>query len=100
MRITHVRAAAAATIVALGIGSVAVARLTSSQAASSPACTRLASSAGSDSAAGTPSAPWRTASKLLASLKPGDVGCLAAGQTFGSPAVENMVTASDVTLES
>lgn len=46
------------------------------------ACTRSAALEGSDSAAGTVAAPYRTVAKLLASLSAGQTGCLAAGQVF------------------
>jgi parallel beta-helix repeat protein len=42
-------------------------------------CTKVASPSGSDSAAGTDAAPYKTATKLANSLSPGDVGCLHAG---------------------
>src|ERR1700733_9498369 len=43
------------------------------------ACNLVASSSGSDSAAGTLSAPFQTAQKLVSSLTPGETGCLEAG---------------------
>ena len=52
-------------------------------AAAAPACTKYASLSGSDSAAGTASAPLRTSQKLVDSLSAGQVGCLQAGATFG-----------------
>jgi parallel beta-helix repeat protein len=42
-------------------------------------CTKVASPSGSDSAAGTLDAPFRTAQKLADSLSPGDTGCLRDG---------------------
>src|SRR4051812_25906423 len=42
-------------------------------------CTKFASPSGSDSAAGTEAAPFKSAAKLGRSLSPGDVGCLRAG---------------------
>ncbi|MCB0883072.1 MAG: right-handed parallel beta-helix repeat-containing protein [Thermoleophilia bacterium] len=45
-------------------------------------CTRYASASGSDGASGSASSPYRTAQRLQDSLRPGDVGCLAPGQTF------------------
>jgi parallel beta-helix repeat protein len=42
-------------------------------------CTKVASPAGSDAAAGTDAAPYKTATKLANSLSPGDVGCLHQG---------------------
>jgi hypothetical protein len=50
--------------------------------ADSPAatsCDKVASSSGSDAAAGTLAAPYRTAQKLVDSLQPGQTGCLRAG---------------------
>jgi parallel beta-helix repeat protein len=101
MRIRQYKTVLAGAVATLAFGLFAVMQFTDSQAASSAVtCTRLASSSGSDSAAGTPSAPWRTATKLLSSLQAGDVGCFAGGQTFGSADVEDMVAASDVTITS
>ena len=98
-RFKLVSLAALATLGAAGVFTAM--HLSASHAASSAAaCTRLASSSGSDSAAGTPAAPWRTLAKLTSSLQPGDVGCLAAGQTFGSPGVQNSLAPSGVTLQS
>jgi hypothetical protein len=48
----------------------------------SAACTRYASARGSDSAAGTASAPFRTVGRLLSVLPDGGVGCLVAGGWF------------------
>src|SRR5205085_894123 len=42
-------------------------------------CTRVAAPGGSDSAAGTESAPFATAQRLVDSHGPGDVGCLRQG---------------------
>jgi parallel beta-helix repeat protein len=101
MLIRQYRSVLAVGVATLALGLFAVMQLSASQTASAAsACTRLASSSGSDSAAGTPAAPWRTATKLLSSLQAGDVGCFAAGQTFGSASVEDMVAASDVTITS
>ena len=47
------------------------------------ACTRVASPAGSDSAAGTEAAPFRSAQKLASSLAAGETGCLRAGSYPG-----------------
>jgi nitrous oxidase accessory protein NosD len=41
-------------------------------------CTRTASPAGSDSAAGTAASPYRTVQRLVDSLRPGQTGCLRA----------------------
>jgi hypothetical protein len=42
-------------------------------------CTKVASPSGSDSAAGTVQAPYRTAAKLVSSMTAGQTGCLRAG---------------------
>jgi parallel beta-helix repeat protein len=47
--------------------------------ADNPTCDRVASPSGSDSAAGTPDAPYRTAQALSNALAPGQIGCLRAG---------------------
>jgi len=66
------------------VAAVAVVALApASPAAAAPACTKYASSGGSDSAAGTEGAPFRTSQKLADSLSAGQVGCLQAGATFG-----------------
>jgi Right handed beta helix region len=44
-----------------------------------PVCTRYASVRGSDSARGTKSRPFRTAQRLVDSLRPGQTGCLRGG---------------------
>ena len=49
------------------------------QAHAQPACTKFASPVGSDQAAGTSAAPFKSARKLVNSLSAGDVGCLRAG---------------------
>jgi parallel beta-helix repeat protein len=101
MRMSHLKTILVAVLAGLTLGGAADTQLPFSGAASSAAaCTRLASSSGSDTAAGTPGAPYRTAAKLLASLQPGDVGCLAAGQTFSSASTEDQLNTSNVTLTS
>jgi parallel beta-helix repeat protein len=50
-----------------------------SDAAAVTNCDLVASPSGSDSAAGTVSAPFQTAQKLVSSLTPGETGCLEAG---------------------
>src|SRR6185437_11335467 len=50
--------------------------------AASAACTRWASSHGSDGSRGTAAAPFRTVRRLLAVLPRGATGCLKAGSTF------------------
>jgi parallel beta-helix repeat protein len=101
MVLRHLKTILVAALAGLTLGGAADSRLPFSRAASTAAtCTRLASSSGNDSAAGTPAAPWRTATKLLAGLQPGDVGCLAAGQTFSSASTEDQLNTSNVTLTS
>jgi parallel beta-helix repeat protein len=62
----------------------------------STACAKVASTAGSDSAAGTAAAPYRTVGKLVASLGAGQVGCLRAG-TFRE---DLAIAGSNITLTS
>ena len=50
-----------------------------SPAAAASTCDRVAATTGSDSAAGTAAAPYRTATMLVGSLAPGQVGCLRGG---------------------
>src|SRR5919202_6432600 len=64
---------AAATTLALAAAG------TPTAAADDPSCTRVAAPTGSDSAAGTDAAPYRTAQMLVDSLSPCDVGCRRAG---------------------
>jgi len=47
-------------------------------------CSLFASNSGSDGSAGSQSAPFRSLSKLAASLKAGQTGCLQSGETFDS----------------
>lgn len=70
---------------ALCAATLALAALIASAApgtASAANCNRYAAPSGSDSAAGSAGAPYRTAQKLLDSLAPGETGCLAPGATF------------------
>ena len=67
-----------ATLAALSAAALAGAGASTSSA-SDPSCTRVAAPGGSDSAAGTESAPFATAQRLVDSLGPGDVGCLRQG---------------------
>jgi parallel beta-helix repeat protein len=57
----------------------ASAALFAAPASADVSCTKVASPSGSDAAAGTDAAPFKTATKLANSLSPGDVGCLHAG---------------------
>jgi hypothetical protein len=70
-------------------------------------CTRVAARDGSDRAAGTVAAPFRTAQRVVESLRPGDVGCLRAGtydEEVNGPFVVNFhrggTAAAPVTLRS
>lgn len=53
-------------------------------AAAEVTCARYASPAGSDTAAGTATAPFRTSQKLVASLAAGQTGCLLGGTYTGN----------------
>jgi hypothetical protein len=66
-------------------------------AAATSGCTKVASPTGSDTAAGTEAAPYRTLQKLVSSLSSGDVACLRAGTYTGS---DTYLKAADVTLQS
>jgi hypothetical protein len=62
---------------------VAIALLTGGSATrAADTCTLWASNAGSDRNPGSQAAPLRTVRRLVASLQPGQVGCLTPGQTF------------------
>lgn len=61
----------------LALGSVP---FLSASSASAAGCDRVASTTGSDTAAGTVSAPYRTAQKLVSSLSAGETGCLRDGE--------------------
>jgi Right handed beta helix region len=67
----------------VGLGTIAaVATLASAGAAHAASCSRYASNAGSDRASGTAAHPFRSAQKLVRSLRNGATGCLAGGSTF------------------
>jgi hypothetical protein len=72
--------------------------------ADSPAatsCDKVAAPSGSDSAAGSAAAPYRTAGKLAASLQPGQTGCLRAGLYEQDLAIERGGSAgAPITLSS
>jgi parallel beta-helix repeat protein len=74
MDLTRKRLAAAVAPVAAAVALVFV-----PAASADVTCTKFASPSGSDSAAGTEAAPYKSAAKLGRSLSPGDVGCLRAG---------------------
>jgi parallel beta-helix repeat protein len=72
----------AALVKTAAAGATAAAAAFALAPAAAPAdtpCTRVAAPNGSDSAAGTESAPFRSAQKLVNSLAPGEVGCLRQG---------------------
>jgi hypothetical protein len=74
-------------LVALLIAFAAALALTASPAvAASTSCTKVAAPNGSDSAAGTEAAPYRTVQRLVSSLGAGQTGCLRAG-TYGGSAL-------------
>jgi hypothetical protein len=56
-------------------------------------CSRVASPTGSDRARGTLRSPYRTFNRLVASLKPGMVGCLRAG-SYGDRSTVEMIKRS------
>ena len=58
-----------------------------SSASAAVSCDRVASPAGSDSAAGTAAAPFKTPQKLVDSLSTGQTGCFRAGITTGSASI-------------
>ncbi len=65
-----------------GLGVLGILVTLTPAASAAPACTRYATSGGSDSGSGSASSPYRTAQKLQDSLAPGEVGCLQPGATF------------------
>ncbi|WP_217921876.1 right-handed parallel beta-helix repeat-containing protein [Miltoncostaea oceani] len=84
VRARPVRRALPVWVAGAALAAVALVALApASPAAAAPACTKYASLSGSDSAAGTESAPFRTSQKLVDSLSSGQVGCLQPGATFG-----------------
>ena len=79
-----VRARSVLPLCVLGVvAGILAAFAPASPAAAAGPCTRYASPAGSDSAAGTLSAPYRSAQRLADGLSAGQVGCLEAGALFG-----------------
>ncbi len=72
---------------ALLIGVIAaLGPVASPASAASTDCTKVAAPNGSDSAAGTEAAPYRTVQRLVSSLSAGQTGCLRAG-TYGGSAL-------------
>ncbi len=74
----------AGVLAALAAAAVAalVAVAPAAPASATGSCARWASTAGDDGNPGTEAAPFRSLAKLAASLGPGQVGCLPAGQTY------------------
>lgn len=66
-------------LVATAVVAGATASLASRSAVAADVCTRYASTAGDDGAAGTAANPYRTAQKLVSSLTVGQTGCLVGG---------------------
>ena len=67
-------------ILLAAVSAVCLIAIPSAASGDAPAtCNLFASPSGSDSAAGTLSAPFQTAQKLVSSLTPGETGCLEAG---------------------
>jgi hypothetical protein len=76
-----VRARAAAALIA-SVSAIALAVLATTPGAAvaaKPACAKVASPNGDDSASGTAGSPYATAQRLVSSLAPGETGCLRAG---------------------
>jgi hypothetical protein len=72
------------SILSLLAATAAVAAIAPASAFAAPptTCTKVAAPTGSDSAAGTEAAPFKTVQKLVSSLSAGQTGCLRAG-TYG-----------------
>jgi parallel beta-helix repeat protein len=67
----------------------------------SPACTRYASPTGNDAARGTAAHPLATVQRLVNTLRPGQTGCLAAGQFVQDVTIRHGGTAGKpITLRS
>lgn len=60
-------------------------------------CSKWAATTGSDANDGTQAAPYRSLGKLVASLQPGQSGCLPAGQTYFAVAGNGVIGASSAT---
>lgn len=76
-----------AALLALAGTVTAVVATASDLAVSGSRCARWASPTGDDAARGGQVDPFKTVSKLVASLSPGQVGCLVAGATFDGDVV-------------
>jgi hypothetical protein len=73
-----------ATLSLLALAAVVAIAPAAASAAAPTTCTKVASLTGSDSAAGTDAAPFKTVQKLTRSLAAGQTGCLRAGSYGGS----------------
>ena len=78
--------AALVTCLALGAAGLAV-----TPASADTTCAKWAATTGSDAAAGTATAPYRSLGKLVASLQAGQTGCLPAGRTYYAVAGNGVV---------
>lgn len=82
------RLTVAVGVLAVGAG-IAVAP---TAAVADAGCQRFASPSGSDSAAGTATAPYRSATRLASSLSSGQTGCLYAGSYTGDVSLRTSAT--------
>jgi parallel beta-helix repeat protein len=83
----------------LGVATAAsLAAFAAPASATTTTCDRVASITGSDAAAGTTTAPFRSAQKLVSSLSSGQTGCLRAGSYTGNNQVK--VSTPGITLTS
>jgi parallel beta-helix repeat protein len=78
---TSTTSIARATLLALAVAASSIA-LAPSSASAATTCAKWAATSGSDLAAGTAAAPYRSLAKLVSALQPGETGCLPAGQTY------------------
>src|SRR4051794_23335888 len=69
------------SLAAAGAAAVAIAAPTP-DAHAAVTCAKWAATSGSDAGPGTQAAPYRGLKTLIANLKPGETGCLPAGQTY------------------
>lgn len=76
---THARRRVGSSVGATVLAIAVLALVAAPHASAATSCTKFAAPSGSDTAAGTEAAPFRSAQKLVNSLYAGDVGCLRAG---------------------